>query len=237
MSQNADHVQAAKVRPARTQRNTLLQLPGFYAKAIFRPSARAYAQMGEYARWSLVWLQLLVLLLIPVVLGLFRNLFRDTSTGIDTRTNTLFAAIGVILVGVSVTAFIIKVIFIPLIFFIGAGMQYLLAKLLGGRSGSQGRFVVHAFDMLLYLLPLTFISGVIITVFVYFHISTLFFAPLISSVLFLYGVFLNVFVVRGVHHLDREKALAVVLIPYIVGIVAIFVLLTVAARLLLDALH
>ena len=237
MSQNANQMQTAKIHPARTQHNTLLRLPVLYAQAIFRPSARTYAHAAEYAKWSMLWLQLLVLLLIPIVLGFFRGFFRDTSTGINTHTNLLFTALGVITVGVSVLAFIIKVIFIPMIFFLGVALQYLVAWVLGGRGHVQGRFVAHGFDMLLYLVPLTFISGVIITVFVYFHISTLFFAPLISGILFLYGVFLNVFVIRGVHHLNREKAIATVLIPYVVGIVAAFVLLTVIAHLLLNALR
>lgn len=233
MSHDADQVQAAKVYPVNVQRHTLLHLPIFYLRAILRPSARAYAQMAEYAKWNLVWPQLLVLLLIPIILGFFRGLFRDTSTGIDTQTNILFASLGVLTVGASILAFIIKIIFIPVIFFVMAGIQYLLARLLGG----QGRFVGHGFAMLLYMVPLTFISGVIITVFVYFHISALFFAPLISSLFFFYGVLLNVFVVRGVHHLDQGRSVATVLIPYVVGLAVMFSIVVALAHFVINALH
>jgi hypothetical protein len=39
--------------------------------------------------------------------------------------------------------------------------------------------------------------------------------------LFLYGVYINVFVVMGVHAISRSKAIATVIIPYVIGGLAI----------------
>ncbi|GCE26831.1 hypothetical protein KDA_23150 [Dictyobacter alpinus] len=210
------HVAAAG-SPGRVPHHPLRTLPFFYAKVLAWPSPTTFARAAEYARWNLVWLQLGILILIPVVLGLIKSLVRDTSSGIDSRANPIFSLLGTITVGATIGAFILKIILIPLLFLLESGLQYLLARAFRG----NGHFVQHAFDMLLYLVPLSFIGGLIITVFVYFHISTLFFAPLISLVVFCYGVFLNIFVVQGVHNLNRDKAIATVAIPYILGLLIV----------------
>ena len=216
MKWDSEHFQPAQAQTLGAPPHPLRRLPGFYIKAITHPTARTFARAAEYASWRLIWIQLAILLLIPVVMGLLRSFFRDTSTGVNTHSNIIFGLLSVITVGATVGAFILKVIFVPLLFFIEVGLQYLAARLLKG----NGRFVGHAFSMLLYLLPLSLIGGIIITLFVAFHFSTLFFAPLISLLAFCYGVVINVFVVRGVHNLDRDKSIVVVAIPYIIGILA-----------------
>ncbi|GER88164.1 hypothetical protein KDW_23260 [Dictyobacter vulcani] len=217
MSWNSEHAQVAASRSPGKSPHPLRMLPTFYLKAIIRPSAATFARTAEYARWNLVWIQLAALLLIPVLLGLIKSLFRDTSSGVDVRANPIFGLLGTLTVGATIGAFVLKVIFVPLLFFIEVGLQYLLARTFRG----NGHFVQHAFDMLLYLVPLSLIGGIIIAVFVYFHISTLFFAPLISIIVFCYGVFLNIFVVKGVHNLNQDKAIATVAIPYILGLLVV----------------
>ncbi|GHO86539.1 YIP1 family protein [Dictyobacter formicarum] len=217
MKWDSEHFQPAQAQTLGMPPHPGRRLPGFYIKAITHPTAHTFAQAAEYARWRLVWIQLAILLLIPVVMGLFRSVLRDTSTGVNTHSNIIFGLLSVITIGATVGAFILKVIFVPLLFFIEVGLQYLVARLLKG----NGRFVAHAFGMLLYLLPLSLIGGIIITLFVAFHFSTLFFAPLISLLAFCYGVVINVFVVKGVHNLDRDKSIVVVAVPYIIGVLAL----------------
>ncbi|GCE19189.1 YIP1 family protein [Dictyobacter kobayashii] len=226
------HAQAAHAQTLGPAPHPIRRLPFFYIKAITRPSARTFARAAEYASWKLVWIQLAVLLLIPVVMGLLRSLFRDTSTGVDTHSNLIFGLLSVITVGATIGAFILKVIFVPLLFLIEVSLQYLVARFFKG----NGHYVGHAFSMLLYLVPLSFIGGVIITLFVAFHFSTLFFAPLITLLVFCYGVVINVFVVRGVHNIDRDKAIIAVAVPYIIGILAVFGLVIALAHYLSSSL-
>jgi hypothetical protein len=209
--------QSGKVYDQRSSRTPAYLLPGFYAKAIFRPSPRTFAQEGEYARWHLVWLQLAILIVIPLILGLIRGIFRDRSTGINTIANPIFGLVSAVTVGATIGATILKIILVPLLFLIGLSLQFALARIFGGR----GRYVEHGFSMLLYQVPLTLIGSIIIAVFVILHFSTLFYAPIISIVLFLYGVYINVFVVMGIHAINRGKAIATVVIPYLIGVLAI----------------
>ncbi|GLV58437.1 hypothetical protein KDH_52700 [Dictyobacter sp. S3.2.2.5] len=216
MRWDSEHFQPAQAQTLGTPPHPARRLPEFYVKAIVHPTARTFARAAEYASWRLVWIQLAILLLIPIIMGLLRSFFRDTSTGVNTHSNIIFGLLSVITVGATIGAFIIKIVLVPVLFFIEVGLQFAAARLLRG----NGHFVGHAFSMLLYLLPLSLIGGIIITLFVAFHFSTLFFAPLISLLAFCYGVVINVFVVKGVHNLNRDKSIIVVAIPYIIGLLA-----------------
>ena len=211
------HVQSEKVYEARPTRTPIYLLPAFYARAIFRPSARTFAQEGEYARWNLVWLQLAILVLIPIILGLVRNIFRDRSAGINTTANVIFGLLDAITVGATIGATILKVILLPILFFIEVSLQYALARIFGGR----GHYVEHSFSMLLYQVPLTLIGSIIIAVFVIMHFSSLLYSPIISMIFFIYGIYINIFAVMGVHAINRGKAVATVVIPYAIGALAI----------------
>jgi hypothetical protein len=211
------NLRSAKVYEPRSARTPIYLLPGFYAKAILRPSARTFARESEYARWNLVWLQLAILVIIPIILGLIRAIFRDRSSGVNTNANVIFGLLDAITVGATIGATIIKIILLPILFFIGVSLQYVLARIFGGR----GHYVEHGFSMQLYQVPLALIGSIIIAVFVILHFSTLFYAPIISIVFFIYAVYLNIFAVMGVHAISRGKAVATVIIPYVIGIVAI----------------
>lgn len=211
------HLQSEKVHEAGLTRTPIYLLPAFYARAIFRPSPRTFAQEGEYARWNLVWLQLAILVCIPIILGLIRTIFRDRSTGINTNANVIFSLLDAITVGATIGATILKVILLPILFFIEVSLQYALARIFGGR----GHYVEHAFSVLLYRVPLTLIGSIIIAVFVILHFSSLLYSPIISIVFFIYGIYINIFAVVGVHAINRGKAVATVVIPYAIGALAI----------------
>ncbi|GHO70047.1 hypothetical protein KSC_089390 [Ktedonobacter sp. SOSP1-52] len=233
MKRQPQYMPGGNVPPSFAGQHPARRLPTFYARAVTTPQPHVFAQAAEYARWSLVWIQLVLLLIIPAALGLLRSVLRDTSSGIDTRSNVFFGFMDVLTVGATIAAFGLKVVFVPLLFFVGAALQYLLARAFGG----HGRFVSHCFDMLLYQVPLAFIGALIITVFVALHFSTLFFAPIISVALFFYGIFVNTSVVMGVHGLNREKSIITVAIPYILGVMAVCGLLAVLAHSIANMLH
>ncbi len=212
---------------------SLVHLPVQYAKSIFTPTPRTFAREAEYANWGTVWLQLLILILVPSLLGLFRGLFRDSSTGIALNSNIVFYILSTITVGTSIASFILKLIFVPVIFFIGVTAQYLVAKAFRG----VGSYLAQGYTTLLYQVPLEIIGGIVITVLVYRHFSTFLYTPLISIVLFVYGVIVNIAAIRGVHNLSAGRATAAVLIPYGVGILLACGLTFALAHYILNLLH
>ena len=212
---------------------SLVKLPVQYVRSIFTPTASTFAREAEYANWGAVWLQLLILILVPSLLGLFRGLFRDSSTGIALNSNIVFYILSTITVGTSIASFILKLIFVPIIFFIGLTAQYLVARAFKG----VGSYLAQGYAMLLYQVPLELIGGIIITILVYRHFSTFFFSPLISIALFAYGVIVNIAAIRGVHNLSAGKATAAVLIPYGVGILLACSLTFALAHYILNLLH
>lgn len=219
MARNPEQVQRGKVYPQPQRGPSLMRLPLQYAEAIFRPKPETFARESEYASWGLVWFQILLLLIIPVVLGILRSVLRDHSEGINTNTNVIFAFLGALSVGATIIAFILKIVLVPVIFFVGMFLQWIIAKSFRGR---QNRFLPQCYAVLLYQVPLTLIAGLIILLFVIFHFSTFFFSPIVSIVFFIIGIFLNISVIMGVHRLRRGQATATVIIPYIIGLLAIW---------------
>lgn len=226
MAWNSQQAQIGHAQQVQRPRHPALFLPAFYIQAIIRPSTRLFARIGEYARWRLVWIQLLFLILIPVIVGLLRILFRDTSTGVNAHTNIFLSSLSVITASASAVAFIAKIIAVPVFFFVGTALQFAVAKVLRGR----GSYVSHCFSMQTYQVPLAIIGGLITVAFIVPHFSTLFFSPIISLALFVYGIFLNILVVRGVHNLTKERAIAAVLTPYVVGALVICGILALIAN-------
>ena len=106
--------------------------------------------------------------------------------------------------------FSFTIVSVPLLFFIGAGIQYLLARAFRG----QGAFLQQCYAVLLYQVPLGIISYVIGLVPIL--------GGIVAFALAIYGIVLNVFAIMAVHRLSGGRATAVVLIP--VAILVLFVL-------------
>lgn len=213
MALHPDNINAQKISPVRS-RPSISQLPSHYAQAIVHPSAQAFARMAEYSSWGLVWLQIAILTGIPLLLGLFRIWLRDHSTGPNTDTNAIISVLGTLTVGASIVAFILKALFVPIFFFVGVTVQYMFARAFGGR----GHYRDQSYATLLYQVPLAIIGGAIITVFVALHFSTFLFGTIISIVLFFYAMFINIPAIMGVHRLSQSKAIASVVIPYVLAV-------------------
>jgi len=97
----------------------------------------------------------------------------------------------------------------PIGVLIDVGITYLLAKAFGGR----GTFMTQTYTSLLWMVPLHILSAVVVFV--------PFLGPLAAFGLWIYGLFLNIFNIRAVHHLDGTRASLSVLLP-IIAIVVLF---------------
>jgi Yip1 domain len=212
----------------------VLDLPYLYIRGLF-PSSRFFAQEGERGSWGIVWVQILLLIIIPGALGLLRGLSRSAAIGNATNSQALYNTLVSFAIGTSLAGTLILTLIVPILFFIGVGIQFALAKAFGG----NGRFVGQCYAQLLYQVPLTILTSIISTLFVLFvqFTTRLVISPVVSLALFIYGVLLNVMVIAGVHNMTRGKATAVVLIPYIVGALLACGLALYFAKLIISALH
>jgi hypothetical protein len=181
---------------------TLSQLPQRYFNALVKPSVATYTADKGDASWSLVWIQLLAWAILDAMLGLLVNFIYPPTTGTSfSRFFTLATSIG--LVGV-----------VPLLFFILMGIVFLLAKAFGG----EGTFLEQCNSSLYIQAPLGIFSKLLALIPVVGRI--------LNSVLSLYGIVLQVFVIMAVHRLSRGKAIATILIPLLtIGLLAAVVFL------------
>ena len=149
-------------------------------------------------------IQLLAWAVLDAMLGLLVNFIYPPATG-TTFSRFFFLTTSIGLIGV-----------VPLIFFLLMGIVYLLAKAFGG----QGTFVEQCNSSLYIQAPLGIFSKLLALIPVVGRI--------LNSVLSLYGIVLQVFVIMAVHRLSRGKAIATILIPLVtIGLFAFFVLLLV----------
>jgi hypothetical protein len=158
------------------------------------------------ADWAIVWIQLLVLAVVSAIFGYIGTLIYRTPAFVTGSSSAYTSLLTSLTVGSS----IFSIISVPLFFFIGAGIQYLLARAFRG----EGTFLQQCYAALLYQVPLGIISRIIGLVPIL--------GGIVAFALAIYGIVLNVFAIMGVHRLSGGKASAVVLIP--VGIVILLVI-------------
>ena len=120
---------------------------------------------------------------------------------------------------------IASIIIIPLSFFIGQGIIYLIAKAFGG----TGTFLRQGYTYLLISVPLGIIS------------SALGLIPILGGFvafgLGIDGIVLQIFSLMAVHRLSGGKATAVVLIPIAIVIVLAIVVGIIVALAIVAATH
>ena len=175
----------------------LLQLPRYYLNALLRPSISTYSRDKGNASWRLVWIQLTTWAILDVALGVLVNLISPPATGTAFVRFFAFA-----------TSYGLVVI-VPLLFFLLMGVVHLLARYFGG----QGSFLELCNSSLYIQAPLGILSKLLALI------------PgvgrILNSVLSLYGIALQVFVIMTVHRVSRGKAIATILIPLVtIGAIA-----------------
>jgi hypothetical protein len=177
-------------------RVALPQLPYQYFNALIKPSVATFSKEKDSASWGLVWIQLLTWAILDAVLGLLVNLISPPATSSPfLQVVSLATSVGLVVV-------------VPLLFFLLMGIVYLFARVLGG----QGTFLEQCNTSLSIQLPLGILSKILALIPVVGRV--------LNSLLSLYGIVLQVFVIMAVHRLSRGRALAALLLP-VVGIVVL----------------
>src|SRR5258706_2413427 len=172
-------------------RAALLQLPQQYFKAIIKPSVATYTQGKDNASWGLVWIQLLTWAILDAALALLVNLISPPTTG------SLFSQFFAL-----ATSYVLVVV-VPGLFFLLMGIVYGFARYFGG----QGTFLDQCNASLSIQAPLGIFSKLLALIPVVGRI--------LNSVLSLYGIILQVFVIMAVHRLSLGKAIATILLPIV----------------------
>lgn len=178
-------------------RTALSQLPRRYFNALTRPSVATYATPKGTVSGSLVWIQLLSWAIVDALLGVLVNYLTPAATTSPfLRVFALATSYGLVVV-------------VPMLFLLLMGFVYLLARAFGG----QGTFLEQCDASLSIEVPLGILSKLLALI------------PgigrILNSVLSLYGIVLQVFVIMAVHRLSKSKAIATILIPLVtIGIVA-----------------
>lgn len=178
----------------------LRQLPSQYIRVFTKPSPTTFAMEMGKAGWDIVWVQLLISAVLAAIVGYLGSLinpFRFTSFGTTSPAPIDPAT----LQGIALGSTLGSIILVPIFFFIGTGILYLIAKAFGG----TGTFLAQCYTFLLIGVPLGIVSDLISLIPIL--------GLLVAFALGIYGIVLQVFAVMAVHRLSGGKATGVVLIP------------------------
>lgn len=210
-------------QPARPVGQSLQELPNQYINVLTHPSDRTFEAEMVKSDWAMVWVQLIILIVAGVILGLISGLFASAIISAATGSANTFGALSSLTVATSAGGAFFRIILIPLFFFIGVGIQFLLAKAFSG----QGTFLAQSYTTLLFQVPLNIIGYVLGTVFAFIPVAGAFLNIIVSLALYVYAVILNIFQIKAVHRLSTGQAAAVVLIP--LGVLILLGILCVVA--------
>jgi len=173
--------------------------------------------MGK-AAWNIVWVQLIALAVITAVLGYLASLIG--SGYMPSTTSSTMPINPAMLQGIRAGSSFGELIAVPLGFFIGVGILYLIARAFGGR----GTFLATGYTYLLFDVPIGILTALLALI--------PFVGGLVAFAAWVYAIVLNIFSIMAVHRLSGGKATLVVLLPLIV----VLVLACVAVVIIISAI-
>jgi hypothetical protein len=211
------------------------QLPDQYRHVLTKPGAATFAEELPKASWDITLVQLLIMIVVGVVLGVIRAAIAPVSTNTALTGSGLspstMQSISSLVYATSFGGAFANIIGVPLTFFIGVGILFLIAKAFKG----EGTFLTQSYTSLLYQVPLYIISS-LLSFLGLIPVAGIALSGLIGLVVFVYSVVLNIFQIMAVHRLSGGKAVWVVLIPYIVGFVLLLLCGIVAGAVIFSIL-
>lgn len=198
------------------------QLPEQYRRVVTKPSAATFAAELGKASWDIVWVQLLIYAVISAIVGYLSTLTNPAfytvtpgTSGVDP--NTIRSLTGSISLG--------EIVIVPIGFFIGVGILYLIAKAFRG----TGTYLQQSYATLLFDVPLGILSALVLLI--------PFLGGLLAFALSIYRLVLTVFSIMAVHRLSGGKATAVVLIPVLVVFLLVCGLIVLLISILAATIH
>ena len=190
-----------------------------YTAAVTNTGARFYEAEIPNASWNGVMIGVGVTAVIGAITAFIGGLI-GTSTGMfgfGFGTSTAAA----VSIGSAFISAIVTLILLPIFFFLGALVLFMMAKIFGGQGND---FMTHAYLLSLSYTPLRSLAAVIGVIPVI--------GPLLGGILRLYQIFQAGLAIEAYHRLDRMKAQLSAWIPAVViGVLFLICTLTVLAAL------
>jgi hypothetical protein len=160
-----------------------------------RPGVASFARELPTANWRDIWLSLIGLGILSAITGAIAALYTGQTITIprtDGTTTTWHIPAG---------SSWFAVISVPLAFFIGVAILFVVAKLFGG----TGTFLEQSYAMALFYVPIQAVVAILGLV--------PFFGSLAAFVLGIYEIVLAVFAIAASQRLSTGRSVAVVLLP------------------------
>ena len=166
-----------------------------------KPGVASFARELPTANWRDIWLSLIGLGILSAITGAIAALYTGQTITIprtDGTTTTWHIPAG---------ASWFAIISVPLAFFIGVAILFVVAKLFGG----TGTFLEQSYAMALFYVPIQAVIAILGLV--------PFFGGLATFVLGIYEIVLAVFAIAASQRLSTGRSVAVVLLP---GVILLF---------------
>ena len=184
-----------------------------------RPGVASFARELPTANWRDIWLSLIGLGILSAITGAIAALYTGQTITIprtDGTTTTVHIPAG---------SSWFAVISVPLAFFIGVAILFVVAKLFGG----TGTFLEQSYAIALFYVPIQAVTAILGLV--------PFFGGLATFVLGIYEIVLAVFAIAASQRLSTGRSVAVVLLPAVILLFLVCGLLVLLAAVIATALN
>jgi hypothetical protein len=177
-----------------------------------KPGAASFAIELPTANWGDIWLSVIGLGVLETITGFIGALYLPSNFMYNGFPPDQRRALAPYLHAAPAASFG-NIIGVPLAFFIGVGILFLVAKLFGG----TGTFLQQAYAFALFSVPIQGVTAIVGLVPVL--------GGLVGFALAIYSIFLAVFAVSASQRLSTGRSVAVVLLPAAIVLVLACVLL------------
>lgn len=200
-------------------------LPGQYYRVLTKPSSMTFAEEMGKASWDIIWVQLIIMSIIAAVLTFFAILIVAFFISSSSSESSSLTALPGILMSFSFVIMLLVLILVPVSFFVGTGISYLIAKAFDGK----GTFLEQCYTTMLITAPVTFL-GVLLRLIP-------FVGSLAAFALSIYSIILQIYALVAVHRVSGGKAALIYFIPWIALAVVYVVFLSIMVFVLFSVLH
>lgn len=184
-----------------------------------KPSVASFARELPTANWSDIWLSLIGLGVLSAITGAIVALYTNQTISVPQADGTTTN------VHIPAASGVFSIIGVPLAFFIGVAILFVVAKIFGG----IGTFLQQSYAMMLYYVPIQIVTAILGLVPVLGGLATF--------VLGIYEIVLTVFAISASHRLSIGKSVAVVLIPAVIVLVLACALFAALAAVIAGAVN
>lgn len=184
-----------------------------------RPGVASFTQELPTANWRDIWLTLIGLGILSAITGAIAALYTGQTVQIPRADGTMTT------VHVPAGASWFTIITVPLAFFVGVAILFVIAKIFGG----TGTFLAQSYAMALFYVPIQGVIAILGLV--------PFLGGLAAFVLGIYEIILAVFAIAASQRLSIGRSVAVVLLPAVIVFLLLCGLIVALAAIIAAALN